>query len=109
MRTGASDIGSTAAFTPSAAAIFRGHLRKGFAPAQPLAAQHMDRKVAIAELEPVFTPKRLNLGHETPGLSLQPPPRNGIGLSDQRVSDGVQIGADPQVEMIEVIAGVDDH
>ena len=72
VRTGASDIGSTAAFTPSADVIFPVTCVRGSAPAQPLTAQHMDRKVVIAELEPVLTSKSLNLGHETQ-VSLQAP------------------------------------
>ncbi|MCZ7672519.1 MAG: hypothetical protein M5U34_38015 [Chloroflexi bacterium] len=60
-------------------------------------------------MEPVWAAQLGQLRQDLPGFALPPPARLSIGNITQRIQDGIQIRADFEAEMGEVIAGIDDN
>jgi hypothetical protein len=69
---------------------------------------NMQGKVAIAEPEPGLRSKRFEHPHERPGLVPAPPTQLDIVEPAQGVENGVNIGANAQAQVVEVITGIDD-
>jgi hypothetical protein len=67
------------------------------------------REVLVAELEPVRPAEPGDLFQSVPGLIGDTPAGRRIGDAGERVHYGIEIGRNVQGEMLEVIAGVDDH
>jgi hypothetical protein len=65
--------------------------RQRIAATQSLGAQHMQRKISIAQGEPVLAAQRANRIHEPPGLVGPAPALHRVGLSGQRVEKGIDV------------------
>ena len=77
--------------------------------AQPVRAQDVQRRVGVTEPEPHRLPERLHRAHQRPRLVPSTPPLLPVLEVAERVEGGIEIRADPQLQQVEVVAGVDDH
>ncbi len=75
---------------------------------QPLRALHVQGEIPVAEAEPGRAAEFSERLHERPGLVATAPAEFEVGNSGERVERGVEVRADPEPQMIEVIATVDD-
>ena len=75
---------------------------------EPLVAEEMEGEVLVAESEPIFAAEALGLGEHVPGFVGAAPAGLGVVDGGQAVEDGVDVGADGEAPVLEVVAGVDD-
>src|ERR1700733_16278872 len=75
---------------------------------QPTPALHMNRKIVIAQSEPVLAAERRERLHERPRFVLSAPTELRIVEASQRVHQGVGVGRDMKPEMFEIIADIGD-
>src|SRR6185437_2546967 len=93
---------------PELARSLRGKRAQRSAFAQKTCACRVHCKIAVAELEPVFTVEAGESLHEIPGFAGAAPSAFRVGDAAERIKNGVEIGRNVQPEMLEVVAGVDD-
>ena len=94
---------------PEAGSNLAGHLRQGCALAASLRTEQVQRKIQVAELEPVLPAEPSQLSEHTPGLAGPAPAGLGVDLARERVGDRVEIGADVEAVQREVVADVHDR
>src|SRR5713101_1866051 len=75
---------------------------------QMLSPCHMKGEVLVAEQEPVVSAEQLYSLDEIPAFRGASPSALGIAEVSERIENGVDIRADPQAQMFEVVADVDD-
>ena len=85
------------------------HRAQGFPGLQAPRALHVQRQVPVPEPEPDLPAERLQGLQEVPALIAPPPAELGVGKTCQRVERGVEVRADQEAEVLEVIARVDDQ
>ncbi len=68
----------------------------------------MDRQVHVAELEPVRPAQLRDLGHRPPAFPTAPPAPLPIDPAGQPIHDGIEVGADRQPEVNEIITRIAD-
>ena len=71
-------------------------------------ALHMHGEIPVTEEEPVRSPKFTHRGHETVALVLPSPALRQVGAVRKGIDQRVDVGADAQAQMVEVVAGVGD-
>jgi len=71
-------------------------------------ARQVGGQVKVAEAEPGGPAQLLDLFDGTPRFAITAPAGVGVGDAGQRVGDGVNVGANCEAEVLEVVAGVDD-
>src|SRR5450759_2869861 len=69
----------------------------------------MGSEIAVAETEPSRSAKAPHLIHDGPAFPGNAPPGLWIGDVGERVHDRVEIRRNVQAEMLEIVAGVDQH
>ena len=69
----------------------------------------MQRQVAVAEAEPCRQAELLGGAHEVPAFVAPAPAGIGVGLSGERIDQGVHVRRDVEAEVFEVVSGVDDE
>jgi alpha-tubulin suppressor-like RCC1 family protein len=72
-------------------------------------ALDVNRKIAIAETKPVLATQRLDAVHERPGLIAPAPAGGGVVEVGQCVGQRVDVGADAEAKMLEIVTGVGDN
>jgi hypothetical protein len=76
---------------------------------EPGGAVQVGGEVAVAEGEPRLVPEPLQLAGDGVGLLGPPPLLLGVDHPAEPVGDRVEVRADPQAEVVEVVADVDDR
>ncbi len=82
-----------------------GQVEAGF---EPLVAEEVKGEVLVAEAEPVLAAEAFHFGEHVPSFAGAAPAGVGVVDGGQAVEDGVDVGADCEAPVLEVIAGVDD-
>ena len=82
-----------------------GQVEAGF---EPLVAEEMEGEVLVAEAEPVLAAEAFHFGEDGPGFAGAAPAGVGVVDAGEAVEDGVDVGADGEAPVFEVVAGVDD-
>jgi hypothetical protein len=82
---------------------------QAFARCQAPGAFYVQSQVAVAQPEPGLAPEGFEHAHEGPGLVVSAPAAIRTRETRERVERGVQVGRNPQAEMCEIIARIDDH
>jgi hypothetical protein len=73
-----------------------------------MAAQHMQRQIAITEPKPIRPAKRGQGFHKSPAFIRAPPTKLRIVQPSQGVEQGIRIGADREAVMFKIIARIRD-
>src|SRR5262249_15179537 len=69
----------------------------------------MERKVSVADREPVLSAECTDGFERIPGLVAAPPPALRVGEARERVENRVEVGRDVEAEHLDVVADVADH
>ena len=85
-----------------------GHFGQGFTPAEALRSLHVGGEIPVAEPEPGLAAEVGERLQERPGLVRLAPAGDTIRDPGQRVHHRVEVRADTQSEMVEVVRGVAD-
>ncbi len=107
--TGSSLAGKTVQEMFQARQKWRVTWLKALARPQAAGALQVGAQVAVAQAEPVRTTQRGEALQGVKGLIRPAPAGLGVGNARQGITHRVQVGADDQAEVLEIIAAVDHY
>jgi hypothetical protein len=94
---------------PPSAAKIRCNLTEGISFSQAMGALEVSTQVTIPQPEPAWTAEAADSLDGVPRLVATPPAGGGIGKARQGIANRVQVRADVQTQMLEIIAHIDDN
>ena len=87
----------------------RGYLGQAAPLTQQLAAIDVGGEVEVADQEPVGRAVALQQVERAGGVARDAPAKGRVRHARQRVEHRIEIGADPEPEMLEIVGGIADH